>query len=162
MPNQQELELLERSHRTHNSLWVLLMVSLVVYLVVCHVVDNQFLQSTPSDTLIRDLIFLMALGAVILAMVVRRLLLKVKPGRPLTLLAPMVCAKAVERYRTALFISLAFAEAVAMYGLILFFIGYGLANLYLFTALSALSLYLLRPRYGELEAFFLAQRKLLS
>jgi hypothetical protein len=55
------------------------------------------------------------------------------------------------QYSRAVILSLALAEAVAIYGLVLFLLFRHVADLYLFTGASAAALIFLRPRLDELE-----------
>ena len=53
----------------------------------------------------------------------------------------------------AVIISFAISEAIAIFGLILLFLGEGLPIVYVFMAVSALSMFFFRPDRDELEEF---------
>lgn len=51
----------------------------------------------------------------------------------------------------ALMVSLALSESIAIYGLVLFFLGDDYQSLYLFVGISAIAMFFYRPKKEELE-----------
>jgi hypothetical protein len=49
-------------------------------------------------------------------------------------------------------VSLALSESIGIYGLVLFFLGESFRTLYIFLGISALAIFLYRPKREELEA----------
>jgi hypothetical protein len=56
-------------------------------------------------------------------------------------------------YTKATVITLALAESIGIFGLVLFFLGDSFQVLYLFIAVSAAVMFYYRPKRDELEAF---------
>ena len=55
------------------------------------------------------------------------------------------------KYTVAVLVSLALCEGIGIYGVVLFFLGAELKILYIFIAISALSMFFYRPKMEELE-----------
>ena len=61
-------------------------------------------------------------------------------------------AGVIAKYTTTTVITLALAESIGIYGLVLFFLGDGFQTLYLFMAVSAVVMFYYRPKKHELES----------
>jgi hypothetical protein len=55
------------------------------------------------------------------------------------------------KYAVALIVSLALSESIAIYGLVLFFLGDNYQTLYFFVGISAIAMFFYRPKKEELE-----------
>jgi hypothetical protein len=65
-------------------------------------------------------------------------------------------AEAKRRYLTTVIVSMALVEVVGIFGLVMFVLGDGFNTLYIFTGLSALGLFLYRPKADEFSEIIAA------
>lgn len=142
--------------KTLRIIWCNLLGSLVVYLVLCHVLDARG-WSGPGNklpvTTIRYVMVCLAPVLLVVATVLRRKL-SAPAEQVLTTTGPAakVTAKVpFQKYSSAMVVSLAISEVVGIFGVLLFFLGDGLIGLYFFVALSAAGMIYLRPKQEEVE-----------
>ena len=145
-------------------IWGAILASLAIYLFVAHFAGDQ-IRTNPLPKETFDILYyaLMVLGAVILFMTrpLRNLVLKagqgsVPPSRAISESVPRVRA-ILQKYATAVIISLALSESIGIFGLVLYFLGGDLMTLYLFIACSAMSMVYHRPKDEEVKALLEAQ-----
>jgi len=55
------------------------------------------------------------------------------------------------KYTAAMLLSLAFCESIAIFGMVLYFLGDSLQTLYIFTGISALGMFHYRPKRQEIK-----------
>ena len=127
--------------------------AVVVYTVISYLMAGMpFIPafSVPLETA-RYIFILLTAGALALAFFLRKTMLSGRSAKS------SVHAEAVPsffgRYAVAVIISFAISEAIAIFGLILLFLGEGLPIVYVFMAVSALSMFFFRPDRDELEEF---------
>lgn len=127
--------------------------AVLVYAVLSYILAGMpFIpvSSAPVE-MIRYLFVLLAVVAVILAIYLRTMMLSGRsaksPDRAGTV------PSFFGRYATAVIISFAISEVIAILGLILFFMGEALPTVYAFMAVSAMSMFFFRPDREELEQF---------
>ena len=134
-------------------IWAGMFGSLVVYAVLCYLLAGMPfipMSGAPVELIRYILIFLSAL-ALFLAYFLRKTMLSSRGAKPL---AQSEAAPAFfGQYVTAVIVSEAISEAIAIFGLILLFLGTGLPTAYAFIAVSALSMFIFRPDRAELEQF---------
>lgn len=160
---QERLEL-QRRMRVLNIMWRFYMGLLVSYVVACHLIGGKVTGIDFSNTTV--LVIKIVLAVVTFSTLVRAYSWKMavltawlrgpKPGlirRMFTLrtMVPTSSRDAAAKYTSITMISIAFSESVGIYGLALFMITGEFITLYVFVAVSAVALYFLRPRFGELE-----------
>lgn len=134
-------------------IWAGMFGSLVVYAVLCYLLAGMPfipMSGAPVELIRYIFIFLSAL-ALVLAYFLRKTMLSGGGAKPAAQAeaAPAFFAQ----YLTAVITSEAIAEAIAIFGLILLFLGAGLPTAYAFIAVSALSMLIFRPDRDELEQF---------
>ena len=62
------------------------------------------------------------------------------------------------KYSTALIVSLGLSESIGIYGFVLFLLGDDLQTLYIFIGISALAIYVHRPKREEIETLAIAMQ----
>jgi hypothetical protein len=127
--------------------------SLVVYAVLCYILAGM--PSVPvSDApveLIRYVFILLSALALVLAYFLRKTMLSGRSAQPSG--QSEAGTAFFGQYVTAVIVSEAISESIAIFGLILLFLGAGLPTAYAFIAVSALSMFIFRPDRDELEQF---------
>jgi protein-S-isoprenylcysteine O-methyltransferase Ste14 len=127
--------------------------AVVVYTVISYLMAGMpFIpvSSAPVE-MIRYIFILLAAGALVLAYFLRKTMLTARSAK--SSVQAGAALSFFGQYVTALIISFAISEAIAIFGLILLFLGEGLPIVYAFMAVSALSLFFFRPDRDELEEF---------
>jgi hypothetical protein len=137
-------------------LWLIsvsMFASLVVYAVICYFLAGMpFIPVSKAPVeLMRYVFILLSALALVLAYFLRKSMLSGRGAMPS--IQPGAGAPFFGQYVTAVIVSDAISEAIAIFGLILLFLGAGLPTAYAFIAVSALSMFIFRPDRDELEQF---------
>jgi len=146
-------------------IWAAMMGSLLVYVFICHqfgVEIRRNLGTCTYVTLLRNIFYGITILTLFLSYFLRRRMLSGTSHASLSGFLrpdphsnqPLFLAK----YTAALIVSFGLSESIGIYGLVLFFLGGGFQTLYTFIGISALAIYLHRPRREELEALALAMQ----
>jgi hypothetical protein len=130
-------------------IWAGMFGSLFVYAVLCYFLAGMpFIPMSDAPVeMIRYIFIFLSAGAMVLAYFVRKTMLS---GR---FTNPSAQSGFLGQYMTAVIVSEAISEAIAIFGLILLFLGAGLLTAYAFIAVSALNQFIFRPDRDELEQF---------
>jgi RsiW-degrading membrane proteinase PrsW (M82 family) len=139
--------------------WVILGISLtllVIYIVICHVFSEQLQHPRPESqrVIIRTVFYAMAIVAFPLTNLIRHIQLRLNQTMP-------GANPAKNRYLLTIIVSMSFIECIGILGLVMFIWGDDFNTLYIFTGLSALGLYLYRPKideYLEIISSIIAQK----
>lgn len=144
-------------------LWTAMVLSLFVYVLVCQMAGDEIQKSVHQDVpvnLLKNIFFGVSAFVILLAFIIRRAML---PGIDSHLRTMSMRNKPLQigpnirgRYMVAMLISLALSETVAIFGLVLFFLGDTLQTLYIFVAISFFAMLFHRPKSAELEGFAMA------
>ena len=139
-------------------IWGAMMVSLLVYIFVCHFVGEEIRDSMKIDVdikLLRNIFFVVAACELGVIYYIRKIMLGVRPA--VSEITPVQHESELNRpsysgkYLTAMVISLAIAESIGIYGLVLFFLGDSFQTLYLFMGISAVTMFYYRPKIEDIE-----------
>jgi hypothetical protein len=124
---------------------------LAAYVAVCHILGEQLHQPLPEARreLLRTVFYAVAIVTFPLTNLIRHVQLRLNQTMPCTPAAHDVVAVAKSRYLTTVIVSMALAEVVGVFGLIMFILGDGFNTLHIFTGLSALGVFLYRPKADE-------------
>jgi hypothetical protein len=134
--------------------WVIvgiMLAMLATYLIVCHALGEQLQQPLPEDRriLLRTIFYVIAIMTFPLTNLIRHIQLRLNQTMPISSAKQDAVSVAKSRYLVTVIVSMALIEVVGVFGLILFVFGDGFNNLYIFTGLSALGLFLYRPKVDE-------------
>ncbi len=129
--------------------WVItgsMVFSLMMYLSLAHLAGAE-LQGTISlmeeqRILIRTVLYIVAIITLPMTNLLRHVMLRLNQTMP----GPYSAAR---RYLVTVVVSMAMVETIGLYGLIMFVLGDDFNNLYIFTGMSALGMYLYRPKASE-------------
>jgi hypothetical protein len=146
----------EREHLKSDLIlpWVIvgiMLAMLATYLIVCHTLGEQLQQPLPEDRriLLRTIFYVIAIVTFPLTNLIRHIQLRLNQTMPISSARQDAVSVAKSRYLVTVIVSMALIEVVGVFGLILFVFGDGFNNLYIFTGLSALGLFLYRPKADE-------------
>jgi hypothetical protein len=148
-------------------IWAAIFGSLFIYAFICHQWGVEIGQTIgpnfPLD-LMRDVLYGVAISTLILTHFLRKFLLAggSRGSESMSLNPPTPSAQSspMGKYGVAMLVSLALSESIGVYGLVLFFVGESFRTLYTFLGISALAMFLYRPKREELET--LARRDSVS
>jgi hypothetical protein len=133
--------------------WVITGVMLAMtaaMLAVCIILGDRIQQPLPEAqrVLVRTLLYVVAIVTFPLTNLLRHIQLRLNQTMPLMPENEAV-AEAKKRYWTTVIVSLSLIESVGVFGLVMFILGDNFNTLYIFTGLSALGLFLYRPKTQE-------------
>jgi hypothetical protein len=122
---------------------------LVTYLVICFTVGTELQEPLPEITRvkIRTALYIIAIVSFPMTNLLRHIQLKLNQTMPLT--NTHYRAEAKKRYLLTVIVSMTLMESIGTFGFMLFMLGDGNNNLIIFTGLSALGLFLYRPKLDE-------------
>ena len=144
-------------------IWAAMVGSLLIYLYIGYTFGDEIkkpLQPGFPMELLRNILYGISIITIFLSQFLKKFMLGVKDGSAVSTLfkyrrqsdQPLFLAK----YTMAVMVSLALSESIAIYGLVLFLVGTDYQTFYIFTAISALSLFFYRPKRTELEELAVA------
>jgi hypothetical protein len=135
---------------TMKIIWFGMLTALAMYLFIGLQIATGLKSPMNKDTfaILRVVLYAVAFVTLIATRYVRRLVLygKSKYWQP----AQTPRHPALQRYVSAMVISLALSESIGIYGLVLFLLGKNTVDLYLFILVSAGAMVMYRPRKDEL------------
>ncbi len=126
-----------------------LLASLVVYVIVCIALGDQIQQPLPEAqrVLVRTILYVVAIVTFPITNLLRYIQLRLNQTMPYSGIDPEGEAK--KRYLVTVIVSMSLIESVGIFGFIMFVLGDNFNTLYIFTGLSALGLFLYRPKVHE-------------
>ncbi|MSP27235.1 MAG: hypothetical protein EXR80_01975 [Methylococcales bacterium] len=127
----------------------IMLVMLVTYLVICFTLGNELQEPLPEITRvkIRTALYIVAILSFPMTNLLRNIQLKLNQTMPLT--RSTYQAEAKKRYLLTVIVSMTLMESIGAFGFVLFMLGDGKNNLIIFTLLSALGMFLYRPKLEE-------------
>jgi flagellar basal body-associated protein FliL len=131
--------------------WIILGVMLVMLaalLIVCLTLGEQIQQPLPEAqrVLIRTIFYIVAIITFPLTNLIRYIQLRLNQTMPFS---HGTVNEAKSRYLVTIIVSMSLIESVGVFGLVMFILGDNVNTLYIFTGLSALGLFLYRPKVEE-------------
>ncbi len=128
----------------------IMFVMLMAMLVICHLLGNQLQQPLPEDQrlLVRTILYSVAIVTFPLTNLIRHIQLRLNQTMPFSSHHNLIVV-VKNRYLMTTLISMALIETPAIYGFVMFILGDTFNTLYIFTGMSALGLFLYRPKIDE-------------
>lgn len=125
----------------------LALMSLIAVVVICHTYGNkiQLGMDEQQRILIRTLLYIVAITTFPIMKFMRHVLLRLNQTAKGN-------KTAKSRYLVTNFVSMTVAVSIEIYGFAMFILGDSFNTLYIFTLLSALAMYLYRPKIEEYQA----------
>jgi len=148
--------------------WVIqgfMLATLVAYVIVCIAFSDQIQQPLPEAqrVLIRTILYVAAIVTFPMTNLIRYIQLRLNQTMPLSHVAPEIddcmdaggratqgaLAEAKKRYLVTVIVSMSLIESVGIFGFVMFILGDNFNTLYIFSGLSALGMFLYRPKMDE-------------
>lgn len=144
MPSSHNLQHATADLKPH---WIVVAVTasmLVAYLILCHYAGTQWRQYIPEAqrVVIRTAFYILAIIGFPMTNLIRHVQLRLNQTMPGE-------KPARNRYLLTIIVSMALAESIGIMGLVMFMLGDDFNTLYIFMALSALAVFLYRPKRHE-------------
>jgi F0F1-type ATP synthase membrane subunit c/vacuolar-type H+-ATPase subunit K len=166
MLEEQEREAIQKGMQTIWLIWAAIVGTLFIYIFICHFLGGAVRSSEFSESsaqLLRNIFYGVAAFTLIPSFYLRKIFLKVRPRTNdtniITRTSHVHQPPFVGQYTVAVITSLAMAESIGIYGLILFLLGESFQTLYTFIVVSALAMFFYRPKKEELERLAIAYKK---
>jgi hypothetical protein len=142
---------------------VIMLTSLAAFLIVCITFGDQIQNPMPEDqrVLIRTILYVVAIVSFPMTNLIRHIQLRLNQTMPNSHSAPEVEAK--KRYLVTVIVSMSLIESVGIFGFFMFISGDNFNTLFIFTGLSALGMFLYRPKldeYSRIVEALTAQKKM--
>ena len=144
---------LSKKLRTLRIIWSAMLGSLAVYLFICLQFEDALRQPLREDFplgIFKNALCVVTAIEILAIAFVRKLMLKAASQGSAENKHPD--ADPLARYTVIVVLSLAIADSIGIYGLILFILGAGFQTLYIFIFLAALMMFWHRPKTAEYEA----------
>jgi hypothetical protein len=148
--------------------WVIqgiMLTTLATFLIVCITFGDQIQQPLPEAQrmLIRTILYVVAIVTFPMTNLIRHIQLRLNQTMPYSHSAPEIddcmdaggrathgaVADAKKRYLVTIIVSMSLIESVGIFGFIMFILGDNFNTLYIFSGLSALGMFLYRPKVDE-------------
>ena len=132
--------------------WIIVGVMLTLLaalLIVCITIGESLQQPLPEDqrVLIRTILYVVAIVTFPMTNLLRHIQLRLNQTMPYEQATPQTMAK--KRYLVTVIVSLSLIESVGVFGPVMFILGDNFNTLFIFMGLSALGLFLYRPKTHE-------------
>ncbi len=165
MFEQNEKEQLVKGMRVLKIIWGAMLLSLGIYVFVCHFIGSQAArpmgENFPVD-LLRNILYVISAAELFLIHFLKKIMLKAPAaGQPADTPARKETANvhpAVGKYTAAMIVCYSIAESIGIYGVVLFFLSLDYETLYVFIFISAVAMVFFRPKFEELEQLAAAMK----
>lgn len=129
----------------------LMLATLLAYLIFCHALGNEFKQPLPEAQrlTLRTVFYAIAIVTFPITNLIRYIQLRLNQTMPTVKTDCRNVAKS--RYLVTVFVSMSLIASIGIFGLVMFILGDDFNTLYIFVGMSALGLFLYRPKIDELE-----------
>lgn len=126
-----------------------LLFTLAVGVIVCITFGDQIQQPLPEAqrVLIRTILYVVAIVTFPATNLIRYIQLRLNQTMPYSQDQPEIEAK--KRYLVTVIVSMSLIESVGIFGFVMFILGDSFNTLYIFSGLSALGMFLYRPKLDE-------------
>lgn len=144
-----DLEALKADLKLPNLIVGMMLATLAVYLVICFRFGAELQEPLPEITRvkIRTVLYIITILTLPMTNLIRHIQLKLNQTMPLT--HQNYRTEAKKRYLLTVIVSMSLVETIGVFGFVLFMFGDGTNNLIIFTAVSALGMFLYRPKVEE-------------
>jgi len=122
----------------------IMLITLIIYLFICYQFGHELQEPLPEAqrVVFRTVFYIIAIVAFPITNLIRHIQLRLNQTMPGN-------KSAKSRYLLTIIVSMALVEGVGVLGFVMYMLGDDFNTLYIFTGLSALGLYLYRPRQDE-------------
>ena len=149
MPGRVKLEQLKADLMMPWVIQGIMLVTLAAFLIVCIAFGDRIQQPLPEAqrVLIRTILYVVAIVTFPMTNLLRHIQLRLNQTMPYSKAAPISVAK--KRYLVTVIVSMSLIESVGIFGFVMFILGDNFNTLFIFSGLSALGMFLYRPKLDE-------------
>lgn len=158
MAANEEMEKLNKGFLTLNVLWAAILASLFIYMFVCLYIQDTIVIKMQINSIesLRNVLYILAIITIVTIRFIKNSVLYTKNIvvglNTENLNNETVPSKVLAKYTSAMMISLAMAESVGIYGVVLFLLAKNTTDLYVFVLVAAAVMFFYRPKKDELLA----------
>jgi hypothetical protein len=126
-----------------------MLATLATFLIVCIAYGDQIQKPLPEAqrVLIRTILYVVAIVTFPMTNLIRHIQLRLNQTMPYSRDTPRLEAK--KRYLVTIIVSMSLIESIGVFGFVMFILGDSFNTLYIFSGLSALGMFLYRPKVDE-------------
>ncbi|GAB6140837.1 hypothetical protein JCM14076_15660 [Methylosoma difficile] len=147
MPNPSKANTLKADLLPHWLVVALVASALVAFIVISHVMGASLQEPAPEDQRVfaRTLFYVMGIIMMPITNLIRHIQLRLNQTMPGDRPSKM-------RYFYTVVVSMVMVETIGVFGFVMYMLGDGFNTLYIFAFMSALGMFLYRPKLAEYEA----------
>ncbi len=129
-------------------------IGLIAIVIACHAFEDQMITPMPEENrvLLRSLLYLVAIVTFPMTNLIRYL--QIHLNKTIPMVTNDYFTEAKKRYLATVLVSLTLMDSMGIYGLVMFMLDDGFNTLYIFVLMSALGLFLYRPKADEFLDIF--------
>jgi len=160
-----EIEVADNGMRVLWVIWGLMLGSLCVYILICHLLADEVRGNVGSDfpiATIRNILYIAVVVTLSITYFFRNIMLSGNSGQSesnthnLKLFTNQTTS--LTKYTIVIIVSLGLSESIGIYGLILFFLGDSYQTFYIFIGISALAMFHFRPKRQAVEKYSMVMK----
>ncbi len=136
-------------------IWVAMLGTLAFYFMIVRFFGDEIKSNISYDIplkKLKDILIVASAIGVALAFFLRRFMLAIKPQKS----SGFELSRVAGKYASAVLVSLAISETVAIFGLILYLLGEDTTTFHIFIVLSAMAMVYYRPKTEEIKRLVLS------
>ncbi len=134
-------------------IWVAMLGTLAIYFMIVRFFGNEIKSNISYDIplkKLKDILIVVSAVGVALAFFLRRFMLTMQKSPSFEI------SQVAGKYASAVLVSLAISETIAIFGLILYMLGADLTTFHIFIAFSAMAMVYYRPKTEEIKRLVLS------
>jgi hypothetical protein len=126
-----------------------MLATLATFFIICVAYGDQIQEPLPEAqrVLIRTILYIVAIATFPMTNLIRHIQLRLNQTMPYSRDTPRLEAK--KRYLVTIIVSMSLIESVGIFGFVMFILGDGFNTFFIFSGLSALGMFLYRPKMDE-------------
>jgi hypothetical protein len=126
-----------------------MLATLATFFIICVAYGDKIQEPLPEAqrVLIRTILYIVAIATFPMTNLIRHIQLRLNQTMPYSRDTPRLEAK--KRYLVTIIVSMSLIESVGIFGFVMFILGDGFNTFFIFSGLSALGMFLYRPKMDE-------------
>ena len=146
-------EQLKKKFKLVQIIWTAMIVSLAIYAVIGSIAGDLIKKNAeiPLD-MFKNVFYIISIVELGAAYYIRKLI--IKPGLKITQ------DTAVQKYFIVSLITFALSESIGLYGLVLYFLGSEIFDMYIFMIISVAALFFFQPSFDDMEDYVMSSGRL--
>ena len=144
-------------------IWGAMIASLLIYVLLCHFLGEEIrsnIKTRLDIKLLRNILFVVAACELGFIYYIRKIMLSIRgagsESTPVQQESVVELSSYSGKYITAMIVSLALADSIGIYGLVLYLLGDNFQTLYIFIGISGVTMFYYRPKMEDFEGLQLS------